>query len=83
MIQAKAAEMSHEAGFRVWGMRYQVTDIDCAVAIYTKYLGFELAEARLQGSGRFSAASHNSRHSLSTSSRARRIISDHKILVEI
>jgi glyoxylase I family protein len=42
VIQAEAAMNDHEAGFRVWGIRYQVTDIDGAVVFYTKHLGFKL-----------------------------------------
>jgi glyoxylase I family protein len=42
MIDTPATEKSHEPGFRVWGIRYQVKDIDRAVAFYTQHLGFKL-----------------------------------------
>lgn len=35
--------MAH-AEYQFWGVRYQVTDLDRAVAFYTKQLGFELEQ---------------------------------------
>lgn len=42
MTQTPAVEKSEDARFRVWGIRYQVAEIDRAVEFYTKHLGFKL-----------------------------------------
>jgi glyoxylase I family protein len=35
-------------GFRIWGVRYQVKNVDRAVAFYTEYLGFKLDQQTAQ-----------------------------------
>jgi glyoxylase I family protein len=42
MTQKQAVEKSKDAHFGVWGIRYQVTDLDRAVEFYSKHLGFKL-----------------------------------------
>ena len=41
---ALANGQDKKAGISVWGVRYQVTDVDRAVAFYTQYLGFKLEQ---------------------------------------
>lgn len=40
--QSGALEDKQSHSFRVWGIRYQVKDVDRAVAFYTGHLGFKL-----------------------------------------
>lgn len=41
-------EEGRTPGFRVWGVRYQVKDVDRAVAFYTEHLGFKLDQQTAQ-----------------------------------
>ena len=42
LSQSGALENRQTPRFRMWGIRYQVKDVDCAVAFYTGHLGFKL-----------------------------------------
>jgi glyoxylase I family protein len=42
MPQTQEIEKSNDAHLSIWGIRYQVSDIDRAVEFYTKHLRFKL-----------------------------------------